>query len=144
LTVTTEQLLDPEAAAAAGSALGQLAATLDGGGLLICTARLVEIGCRATILLAPGLFRWDLTPQEETLSIQPRTLGPWSSQWRAQESTWDGFRGAQMEPLEFQGAIDLGDDRALSVWMHILSFTDPDAGAVHFVSKAEIRPLPVG
>jgi hypothetical protein len=139
-----DELLDPENAAAAGAAFGQLACSLDGGGLLISTARLVEIGARATILLAPRLFRWDLTPQEETLSIQPRTLGPHRAQWRAQESTWDGYRGGQIEPLGFRGTLDLADERTLSVWMHVLSFTDRDAGAVHFVSKAEIRPVAVG
>jgi hypothetical protein len=136
------ELLDPDSAAEAGAGFGQLACGLEGGGLLISSARLVEIGARATILLAPGLFRWDLAPQEETLSVQPRSLGPFRIQWRAEESTWDGYRGGQIEPLEFQGLIEAPDEAgALSVWMHVLSFTDRDAGAVHFVSKAEIRPL---
>lgn len=139
-----DELLDPENAVAAGAAFHQLACSLEDGGLLISTARLVEIGSRATVLLAPGLFRWDLTPQDETLSVQPRTLGPFKAEWRAEESTWDGYRGGQLEPLEFRGVIELGEARALSVWMHILSFTDAEAGAVHFLSKAEIRPRSTG
>lgn len=135
-----DDLLDPEIAVAAGASFGQLACSLEDGGLLISTARLIEIGARATVLLAPGLFRWDLTPQEETLSIQPRTLGPHRAEWRAEESTWDGYRGAELEPLEFRGRIELAGERLLTVWMHILSFTDRQAGAVHFLSKAEIRP----
>ena len=42
---------------------------LDGGGLLISSSRLIEFNCRAAILIAPGLFRFDLTPQQETLGV---------------------------------------------------------------------------
>src|SRR5204863_6765660 len=56
-------LLSPDRAAAEGAGIGQLAAALPGGGLLISASRLVEFGARAAILLAPGLFRLDLTPQ---------------------------------------------------------------------------------
>lgn len=134
-------VLDPDSAAEAGAALGQAVSRLPDGGLLLSTSRLVEMGARATIVIAPGLFRWDLTPLEETLSIQPRTLGPFTAHWRAQESTWDGFREAgKMEPMEFTGILEV-PERPLSVWLHILSFTDRDAGAAHFVSKAEIREL---
>ena len=65
------ELLSPDRAAAEGAALGQLACALDDGGLLITASRLVEFGARAAILLAPGLFRLDLTPQEETLGLYP-------------------------------------------------------------------------
>ena len=65
------ELLNPDRAAAEGAALGQLACELPGGGLLITASRLVEFGARAAILLAPGLFRLDLTPREETLGLYP-------------------------------------------------------------------------
>ena len=77
------ELLSPDRAAAEGAALGQLACELPGGGLLITASRLVEFGARAAILLAPGLFRLDFTPQEETLGLYPRALGPWEVEWRA-------------------------------------------------------------
>ena len=51
-------------AATAGAALGQLACALPEGGLLVSASRLVEFNVRAPILIAPGLFRLDLTPQE--------------------------------------------------------------------------------
>ena len=70
-----ESFLRPDRAATDGAALGQLACSLDDGGLLITASRLVEFGARAAILLAPGLFRLDLTPQEETLGLYPRVLG---------------------------------------------------------------------
>lgn len=129
-------LLSPDRAAAAGAALGQLACALDGGGLLITASRLVEFGARAAILLAPGLFRLDLTPREETLGLYPRALGP-EVEWHANEETWDGYRDPRgAAPIELVGVFDNG----LRAWIHVLSFTERDALATHFVAKAEIRP----
>lgn len=138
--------LDPDAAARAGAAIGQLATRLDGGGLLISAARLVEFNCRAAILIAPGLFRFDLTPQQETLGVSPRPLGEHNLHWEAEQSSWDAYReqASREAPLELRGVIDLPGDPLLA-WVSVLSFTDRDAGAVHFVAKAEIkRPAPPG
>jgi hypothetical protein len=130
------ELLSPERAATEGAALGQLACALDGGGLLITASRLVEFGARAAILLAPGLFRLDLTPQEETLGLYPRVLGGWEVDWRAAEESWDGYRDPSgPAPIELHGTFD---DR-FTAWIHVLSFTERDALATHFVAKAEIR-----
>ena len=136
------ELLNPDRAAAEGAALGQLACALPGGGLLITASRLVEFGARATILLAPGLFRLDFTPQEETLGLYPRVLGPWEVEWRANEDTWDGYRDPRGPgPIELMGIFEIG----LHAWIHVLSFTERDALATHFVAKAEIKPAePVG
>jgi hypothetical protein len=135
----SETLLDPDRAAAAGGAFGQVATRLPGGGLLLSAARLVEFNVRATILLAPGLFRLDLTPQEETLGVLTRPLCDWAVRWRAGESTWDGYREAGAgEPLELMGYFDVPGD-PLIAWLHIVSLTDRDAAAVHFVAKCEIR-----
>ena len=133
---------DPDVAAAAGAAWGQLAAVLPDGGLLISSARLVEFNVRAPILLAPGLFRLDLTPQEETLAVHTRPLTKHPVHWRADESAWDGYRNAdQTEPLEMTGIFVLPEFSVMA-WLHILSFTDRDAGAVHFVAKTELRRPP--
>ena len=133
-------LLDPEPAARAGAAWGQLATRLQGGGLLISSARLVEYNCRAAILIAPGLFRFDLTPLQETLGIAPRPLGDHGLRFQAEESTWDSYRdvASRDAPLELRGIVDIPGDPLLT-WVHVISFTDRDAGAVHFVAKAEIR-----
>ena len=133
-------LLDPDAAARAGAAFGQLATRLDGGGLLVSAARLVEFNCRATILIAPGLFRLDLTPQQETLGFAPRPLGDHALRWEADETSWDSYRdqASREAPLELRGVIDIPGDPILA-WVHVLSFTDRDAYAVHFVAKAEIK-----
>ena len=133
-------VLDPGPAARAGAAFGQLASRLDGGGLLISAARLVEYNCRAAILIAPGLFRFDLTPLQETLGVAPRPLGEHGLRWQAEESSWDAYReqASRDAPLELRGVIDRPGDPLLA-WVHVLSFTDRDAGAVHFVAKAEIK-----
>ena len=136
-------LLDPDAAARAGASFGQLATRLDRGGLLISSSRLIEVNCRATILIAPGLFRFDLTPQQETLGMAPRPLGDHGLHWEAEEASWDAYRDPATRdlPLELRGVIDIPDDPLLA-WVHVLSFTDRDAGAVHFVAKAEIKRPP--
>ena len=134
-----DDVLDPDRAAAAGAAFGQLACRLPDGGLLISAARLVEFNVRAPILLAPGLFRLDLTPQEETLGVMTRPLTDHPVQWRADQSTWDGYRDAGgVAPLELNALLTLPDG-PLVAWVHILSFTDRDAAAVHFIAKAELR-----
>jgi hypothetical protein len=133
-------LLSPDRAVEEGAALGQLAARLPGGGLLITASRLVEFGTRAAILLAPGLFRLDLTPQEETLGLYPRPLGPYGVDWHAGEETWDGYRDPKgPAPMELAGRFDT-PGIPLVAWIHILSFTERDALATHFVAKCEIRP----
>jgi len=138
-----EDVLEPGPAARAGAAWGQLATRLPGGGLLISSARLVEFNCRAAILIAPRLFRFDLTPQQETLGVAPRPLGGHNLHWQADESSWDAYRNpaSRDAPLELRGVVHLPDDPLL-VWLHVLSFTDRDAGAVHFVAKAEIKRPP--
>ena len=136
-------LLDPDRAAEAGAAIGQLATRLPGGGLLLSCSRLVEFNCRAAILIAPGLFRFDLTPQQETLGVAPRPLGDHGLHWEAEEASWDAYREQKSReaPLELRGLIDIPDDPLLA-WVHVLSFTDRDAGAVHFVAKCEIKRPP--
>ena len=136
-----EFFLSPDRAMIEGSLLGQLACELPGGGLLITASRLVEFGARAAILLAPGIFRLDFTPREETLGLYPRPLGAWEVEWRANEQTWDGYRDpAGPGPIELAGRFELPGCR-LKAWIHVLSFTERDALATHFVAKAEIRPL---
>jgi len=136
-------VLDPDRAAEAGAAIGQLATRLPGGGLLLSSSRLVEFNCRAAILIAPRLFRFDLTPQQETLGVAPRPLGDHGLHWEAEEASWDAYREQKSReaPLELRGLIDIPDDPLLA-WVHVLSFTDRDAGAVHFVAKCEIKRPP--
>ena len=135
-----DDVLDPDRAAAAGAAFGQLASALPSGGLLLASSRLVEIGARATVLLAPGLFRLDLTPEEETLGVVTRPLAPDPVRWHADQSAWDGYRdgGDGLVPLELRGRFELSDG-PLAVAIRVLSLADSDAGAVHFAARAELR-----
>jgi hypothetical protein len=131
------ELLSPERAATEGAALGQLACELPEGGLLIMASRLVEFGARAAILFAPGLFRLDFTPREETLGLYPKAFVE-GAEWHANEQTWDGYRDPSgPAPIELIATFaPLG----LQAWIHVLSFTERDALATHFVAKAEVRP----
>jgi hypothetical protein len=134
--------LDPDAAADAGAAFGQLASRLPDGGLLLSSSRLVEVNFRAAILIAPGVFRFDLTPQQETLGVLPRPLGDFAVHWQAEESSWDAYREQSRDsPLELRGLVE-HPTGALLAWVHVLSFTDRDAAAVHFVAKAELKRAP--
>ena len=67
-------VLDPGPAAAAGARHGQLASGLPGGGLALSCQKLVEDGARVMMLLAPGLFRLDVRPSEDTLQVMTRSL----------------------------------------------------------------------
>jgi hypothetical protein len=135
-----EDVLDPDRAAAAGGAFGQLASALPSGGMLLASSRLVEIGVRATVLLAPGLFRLDLTPEAETLGVLTRPLTPDPVRWHADQSAWDGYRdgGEELVPLELHGRFELPDG-PLTVAVRVLSLADSEAGAVHFAARAELR-----
>jgi hypothetical protein len=133
-----DDVLDPDRAAAAGAEFGQLACARPAGGLLLSASRLVELGVRATVLLAPGLFRLDLTPQDEALGVITRPLTSHPVRWSADQSSWDGYRDANgTAPLELRGRFELPDG-SLTAAIRILSIADPDAAAVHFVAKAEI------
>ena len=134
------ELLSPDRAVAEGAALGQLACALPDGGLLITASRLVEFGARAAILLAPGLFRLDLTPQEETLGLYPARSCPWEAEWRAGRppGTATATRRARRR-WSSHGRFALPGGPLLA-WIHVLSFTERDALATHFVAKCEIRP----
>ena len=66
----------------------------------------------------------------------------------APRSTWGRSSGARTRrpgdgyrdpggsgPIELAGRVDI----SLEVWIHVLSFTERDALATHFVAKAEIK-----
>src|SRR3954471_19932384 len=64
-----DDLLDPGPANAAGAAHGQLASRMVDGGLALSCHKLVEDGARTLMLLAPGFFRLDVRPVEDTLQV---------------------------------------------------------------------------
>ena len=68
------ELLEPQAATAAGAAHGQLASALSGGGIALSGHKVVEQGARALVLHLPGLLRIDVRPLEDGLQVIPRAL----------------------------------------------------------------------
>jgi hypothetical protein len=114
---------------------GQLTSELAGGGLALSCAKPIEEGARAALLLAPGLFRLDVTPREDTLKIGVRNLSRGPCEWA------DG--GQPLVVLAFDGPaisahtlrIDV-DGRRASV---LISATrDPEHGRMHFVAQAAV------
>ena len=116
---------------------GQLGAPLDGGGLALSHAKAIEEGARAALLLAPGLFRLDVCPGEDTLRIQVRNLSAGPCEWH------DG--GRPLVALAFDGpAISAHTLRIEVDGRHadvLISATRDNAhGRMHFVAQAVVRP----
>lgn len=132
------EVLEPERVVAAG-ALGQLATRLPDGGMVISSSRTVEAGSRAALVYVPSLFRFDVTPQHETLGVAMRALVPVPSRWEADADTFDGFRRAGAEPVSFRGGYDLPDG-TISIRIEAMAVPDDDQGAAHFVVKTVVRP----
>ena len=141
-------LLDPEAAAAAGAAHGQMASGLVGGGLAISCQKLVEDGARTMILLAPGLFRLDVRPVEDTLQVMTRSLHAEEGRWGTeQEPVTDYGKKAQDTPepyrLEFSFYLEL-EPHPIMARILLNSTVDKDRGLTHFVAQAVAREVIAG
>jgi hypothetical protein len=141
-------LLDPEAAAAAGTAHGQMASGLVGGGLAISCHKLVEDGARTMILLAPGLFRLDVRPVEDTLQVMTRSLHAEEARWGTeQEPVTDYGKKAQDTPepyrLEFSFYLEL-EPYPIMARILLNSTVDKDRGLTHFVAQAVAREVTAG
>jgi hypothetical protein len=112
---------------------GQLTSSLPDGGIALSCAKAIEEGARAALLLAPGLFRLDISPREDTLKIQVRNLSNGPCEWA------DG--GQPLVLLAFDGpAISAHTLRIEVDGQHaavIVSATrDTERGRMHFVAQA--------
>lgn len=116
---------------------GQLTSVLPGGGIALSCAKSIEEGARAALLYAPGLFRLDITPREDTLKIQVRNLSTGPCEWA------DG--GQPLVVLAFDGPaisahtlrIDV-DGRQAKV---LVSATrDTERGLMRFVAQGLVSP----
>jgi hypothetical protein len=114
---------------------GQLSSRLAAGGLALSCAKSVEEGARAALLLAPGLFRVDVSPREDTLKVQVRNLSDGTCEWS---------EGGQPLVVAASGGpavsahtvrIDLGDRRADVL---ISARRDVERAVMHFVAQAEV------
>lgn len=124
----------------AGRAFGQIAATGDGGTLMVAAARAIEQEHRATVLLVADLFRIDLEPHGDSLGVHLRALGDHHCQWTSTPETIDALdRGRPMEPLSFEGHFDLADGPLHAV-IKLLVVGDEDLQAVYVSARATVLP----
>lgn len=116
---------------------GQISTPLADGGLVLSASRTIEEGARAALLLAPGWFRLDVTPHDDTIKLHVRNLSDGPCFWA------DG--GAPHVELAIGGPsisahtlrIDLGGRRVDVV----LSITrDTAAGRMGLVGQAVLAP----
>jgi hypothetical protein len=145
--MTGASLLDPGPAAAAGARHGQLASGLPGGGLAISGHKLVEDGARALVLIAPGLFRLDVRPVQDTLQVMTRSLVPdarWGTDQLPTTGTEQGAAGAE-EParVAFSFYADLAP-RPVLARITLASTVDRERGVTHFVAHAVVRETEPG
>lgn len=114
---------------------GQISSVLPGGGLAVSCAKPVEEGARAALLLAPGLFRLDACPREDTLKLQVRNLSDGPCRWS------EGGRPLVLAVSDGPGVsahtlwIDAGGRHADVL---ISATRDVQRGIIHFVAQAEV------
>lgn len=140
----TAALLDPRPAAEVGGPHGQLASALPGGGLALSCHKLVEDAARSTILLAPGLFRLDVHPVEDTLQVMTRSLHAVPARWdMVDDAVVREYAGTDVRPsepfrLEWQVAVAL-EPRPISGRVSLAMTVDLERGIAHFVAQAVLR-----
>lgn len=134
--------LDPAPAAAAGAAHGQLASATTSGGLVLTCAKIVEDGARALILLAPGLFRMDVRPVQDSLQVVSRALHDVPARWGTVESPEESGTGREYvldaERLTWMLAIDL-EPTPITARIELRMTTDRPSRASHFAAFALIK-----
>jgi len=140
-------VVDPEQAANAAARHGQLASGLPGGGMALSCHKLVEDGARVMLLLAPGLFRLDVRPVEDTLQVMTRALREGARWGTEPPATTDYGRRAEETPeparAEFTFYADL-EPRPVLARIALTSTVDRDRGLTHFVAQAIVREVEPG
>lgn len=137
----TAALLEPERAVRAGRVLRQVASSVDGGGLAVAAARVIEQDFRSTVLIVPEVFRIDIEPQRDNLGVHLRALNPHPCQWRTDPATADALdRGNPLEPLGFEGTFELPSG-PLIAFIRVVVVRDDDMSAVYVSGRATVRPV---
>jgi len=142
----TVPLLDPGPAAVAGAAHGQLASGLPGGGLALSCHKLVEDAARSTVLLAPGLFRLDVHPVEDTLHVMTRSLHAVPARWDMVDDAvvreYVATEERPAEPYRLEWRIELAlDPRPVGGRVALAMTVDFERGVAHFVAQAVLREV---
>ena len=134
----TTSLLDPRPAAEAGARHDQLASALPGGGLALSCHKLVEDAARCTVLLAPGLFRLDVKPVEDTLQVMVRSLHERTVRFEVVDQ--DIVREyVPAEPYRLEWSVDLATEPPIRGRVSIAMTVDLGQGVAHFVAQAVLR-----
>jgi hypothetical protein len=135
-------LLDPAPAMAAGRAHGQLATALADGGLVLSAHKLVEVGARALLLIAPGLFRFDARPGEDSLQVMTRALGVVTPNWAPEENPPKDYGNPwafDEAPYRASWRFTVDGPPALEGRVQLLTTLDSAAGVRHFSVHAVVR-----
>ena len=140
-------MIDPGEAARAAARHGQLASGLPGGGLALSCHKLVEDGARVMMLLAPGLFRLDVRPVEDTLQVLTRSLHEGARWGTEPDAVTDYGRTAADTPEPSRAAFTFYAElapRPILARIALLSTVDRAAGLTHFVAHAIVREVEPG
>ena len=137
-------LLDPRPAADAGARHGQLASSLPGGGLALSCHKLVEDASRATILIAPGLFRLDVHPVEDTLQVMTRSLNAVPARWDIVDDAvvreYTATEARPAEPYRLEWALEVAlDPHPIRGRVSLAMTVDLERALAHFVAQAVLR-----
>jgi hypothetical protein len=132
--------LDVRAASEAGLAHGQLASAI-AGGMALSAHKLVEVGARAQLLIVPGLLRFDARPEEDSLQVMTRALGPVPPLWEAEDNPPEAYGDERSPDAPYRATwrFTVGGDAPLDGRVQLLTTLDARAGARHFALHAVIR-----
>ena len=121
---------------------GQLSSPLAGGGLALSNAKPIEEGARAALLLAPGLFRLDVCPREDTLKhpgAQPLRRRVLAGATAASRTSCSPFDGPAISAHALRIEVDGRSARVL-----ISATRDTERGRMQFVAQAILGARPSG
>jgi hypothetical protein len=140
-------VIDPAAAAHAAAHHGQLASGLAGGGMALSCHKLVEDGARVMLLLAPGLFRLDVRPVEDTLHVMTRSLHEGARWGTEPDAATDYGRKAEETPEPSRADFTFFAEvtpRPILARIALFSTVDREAALTHFVAQAIVREVEPG
>ena len=120
---------------------GQLRSELPGGEIVISCGKGIEEGARAALLVAPGMFRIDASPLQDTLRLVMRNLSTAQCIWAAEDEPGVEFEGdlelaQSLTPAAYSFRID-ADGRGASLLISVTRLPD---GVTNFAAQARIAP----
>ena len=137
-------MLDPAAAAAAGTAHGQLASQI-AAGIALSGHKVVEEGARAQLLVLPGVLRIDVRPLEDGLQVIPRVLSDRPLGWEVDASAMSDYGRTAEEtrlPALVAFRFAIWDEAQPLAGRLIVSYTrGAEHGPTHFSAHAILQQV---